>query len=545
MQECEHIFHAYMNATHGIDTTRENERVKKVLLRIMTDINDGKVPKGVILKDMNVKQMNNLALNIARDVFRGQNNSSQNNSSQNNSNQNNSNQNNSNQNNSNQNNSTQYNSTQNNLSQYNSTQNNLSQNNLSQKSGDVFTRPLPSFENVARPLLTSSDSRQVSVDLERILHERKGPDSGSIPKNELPQAAREVPMNEEDIEKRLAVFRDLPEKPLNSQNYQFEKNENSLNSLNSQFQNSRNSQFEKSHFEKNENSQFEKNENSQFAKFQKSTPLFELRVDIRERFMNLGGFDRRWYDERHRYAYRMDLARTLQSVSAMMTTCVIVPMDLSGTFNYPYLTMHVEGAEVYESKVKGAFAVLTFDKSYKSSNGRTYIVLKPVQQECIKYDPPMKSLDHLQITLTKPNGALLSNVEDNYGLDKVQYDASNRMYIKVILNKYFDTCDFRKGDSLYIRNAKMNEQESNALTEFLNRSEGHDVVEVGQANDIGYSCTLYILAPGELDTNLGTITLDDDIIRALEMCSNGCITGDVLNASLQMVITMKVTENAS
>ena len=72
--ECETIFQSYMRNTHSVDVSTDS-RVRKTLFRIMTDISEAAPSVGLSRKEINamdIRQLNNLTLNIARDVYMAQ-----------------------------------------------------------------------------------------------------------------------------------------------------------------------------------------------------------------------------------------------------------------------------------------------------------------------------------------------------------------------------------------------------------------------------------------------------------------------------------------
>ena len=145
----------------------------------------------------------------------------------------------------------------------------------------------------------------------------------------------------------------------------------------------------------------------------------------------------------------------------------------------------------------------------------------------------------IKVSIMKPNGTIYANSQDDYLVDHLEYEAFNRMYLKVITNKYFDKGEFFAGDSVNFRAFKVNTINNNttrSLENFMNRSEGHEIVEIGQPNDAGYYKTFYILAPGVLDQAIGRVTLDDDVIAFI--VANRDMTGHIMNATLQPVISM-------
>ena len=286
----------------------------------------------------------------------------------------------------------------------------------------------------------------------------------------------------------------------------------------------------------------------------------------KERFVTLAGFDRNFQSDKSRYEYTINVngydygISSFKNVLSLAATCVIIPMDATRSltaatvagsigqntdatfFGYPYLTLNIDNLQTVEGTndaLRNAFAVLKYDRSYRAQNGRGYIILKPVQEEVKVFHPaPLASLNNLHLSLMKPNGVLLSNTQDDYRIEYVEYEAFNRLYVKLVTDKYFDKNEFFLGDNVYVRNCTV-QPPSIALADFLNRPEGHDVVQLGQPNDQNFYKTFYILAPGVLDQDAGKITIDADIVDAIQASTT--VNGAIINASLQLVVSMKVT----
>ena len=90
----------------------------------------------------------------------------------------------------------------------------------------------------------------------------------------------------------------------------------------------------------------------------------------------------------------------------------------------------------------------------------------------------------------------------------------------------------------------------NGLTAFINRPEGHELVQLGTANDQGFFKAFYVLAPGVLDQSAGRIIIDSKMIAVVQALGTGRIAVGqqdtvggacyAMNASLQNVITMTI-----
>lgn len=297
-------------------------------------------------------------------------------------------------------------------------------------------------------------------------------------------------------------------------------------------------------------------------------------------FLAFNSGDRDWILDPQRYRYRVNmtgyedscLMRTYRNVRALQVTHVIIPMEISQhhqssatnyvstkrAFNYefslahPYLLLMLDGVDSLcdgtNEPVRRSFCTLIYEQSYKSPNGRGYIVLKPIAEEKKTYDlSPLSMLNIFNVMLAKPNGAMLNNSRDDYQVYKVEYEPFNKLYLKIVTDRYFDKNEFYAGDSIMIRNCALPDDDpsSSSFNAFINRREGHEIVEIGQPNDSGFYRTFHILAPGTLDATLGKIVVDQPALDAVQAFNVGPtsglnIGGDILNASLQNVVGMKV-----
>lgn len=133
------------------------------------------------------------------------------------------------------------------------------------------------------------------------------------------------------------------------------------------------------------------------------------------------------------------------------------------------------------------------------------------------------------------------------------------MYIQVILDKYFDKNEFYIGDQIIISGFKITrpkdstthlyDMDFNGMQAFINRPEGHDIVQISEANSNGFYKSFYILAPGELDQQQGKLIINKQFVDALREYNtlttiiNTNKNGSVINMSLQVTISMTISTN--
>jgi hypothetical protein len=246
---------------------------------------------------------------------------------------------------------------------------------------------------------------------------------------------------------------------------------------------------------------------------------------------------------------------------------VIIPVDINNAlpgrlYNFnlsdPYLLLQIdEFKDVYEgtdNAIRNSFCQLVYESTYQGSNGRGYMVLKPVQNEKKIFQPNLlSSMPSITLSIKSPNGLLLNDSIDGYSILKVDYEPFNKFYLKIITNTYFDSNEFFSGDKVIIKryNAYKISTDQNTtnianLNSFINRDEGHEITKLGDASDNSFFKTYYIKAPGTFDNIAGTYTLDNAVLNDLVLfnceydISANPINGFVLNMSLQNSITMKI-----
>lgn len=306
---------------------------------------------------------------------------------------------------------------------------------------------------------------------------------------------------------------------------------------------------------------------------------------IVRKYLSINSIDRDWTLEPLRFRYSInsmgnsnDFQSRYRNIHELSVGRVVIPeeiIDKSGlsqlnsiktfhnydfNFAYPYLILQIdEITDVYDGTnddVRRGFCNLIYEQSYRAPNGRGYIILKPMQKEKkIFYPAPLTSFSRLSISILRPNGTLVNDSSDNYKLFKVEYEQFNVQYLKIVTDVYFDKNEFFVGDEIVIKNhlmtanaEGMNDIYIRRFNEFINRTQGHEIKQIGSANDNGFFRTFYIQAPGTFDKTQGRFVIDDDVITTLNTYNNQidfCApevqsNGVLLNMSLQNTIGLKM-----
>lgn len=301
------------------------------------------------------------------------------------------------------------------------------------------------------------------------------------------------------------------------------------------------------------------------------------------KYISINSTDRNWMNDVMRYQYSVTfngggegaVVSNFKNIRSISVGKVIIPDEIMErqhpglfdgsshtsfnhefSFSYPYLILRIDELDdVYDgtnNSVRKSFCKLIYSKSYKAPNGRGYIILKPLQNEKKTFYPtPMSSLNRLSLSFLKPNGFLLNASADSYKLWKVSYDTFNPHYYQIITNVFFDKNEFFVGDGIIIKGFTIQgttrAYQETQLVSYLNRAEGHEIMQIGQVNDNGYWRSFFIKAIGIFDRVNGRFDVDQDVISCLneyndtidwtqQADNNGCI----LNSSLQNTIGMSI-----
>ncbi len=243
------------------------------------------------------------------------------------------------------------------------------------------------------------------------------------------------------------------------------------------------------------------------------------------RYALISGADRDSSVDKQRFRFHADLSGfRFRNVVSVEFTSLIMPCEVATAarasstrefqhefgLNQPYLVLASDEMDgVYEGTndtARRACCVFRHHTTFQAPNGRGYVILKPLQKERKQYSPtPLASLASMSVSILKPNGALFNASQDLCKCCKIEYEPYNRLYLKLVMDKYFDRNEFFVGDTVFVRDIRV--QAAPFLETFLNRAEGHEVVQVGPANQAGFHRFFYVRAPVELDQARGVLEL--------------------------------------
>lgn len=299
-----------------------------------------------------------------------------------------------------------------------------------------------------------------------------------------------------------------------------------------------------------------------------------------EYYLAINGFDRDWSSQKQRFQFSIDLASGANTRNiAWIEVCrLVVPMEThdvrtihnipKNQFNYgfdltcPYVALYIAEIDgVYENSgsaqgAQGPFCQLVFESSYISRNGRGYVICKPMSMERKQFYPnPMASLGRLSLSLLRPNGTLFNTSADSYMVWNVSWEPINPTYLRITTTKFFDRNEMYVGDTIAVTGFVLPRQADavqlnssyNSVMTFINRKEGHEILELAQPTDAGFFQGFHIRGYGEFDPDIGEFVVDKPTLHALNESNNAVSpflvpspNGAILNVSLQMSMTFKL-----
>eukprot|EP00873_Tetraselmis_striata_P027035 jgi/Tetstr1/447299/TSEL_034736.t1 len=269
---------------------------------------------------------------------------------------------------------------------------------------------------------------------------------------------------------------------------------------------------------------------------------------IVDRFLMVNGFNRDFGMYKNRFEFQVNLNQnnsTFSDIRSIAAVKLIIPreiMEERSITNIPntnynhrfglrhqYLILQVdEFQNVYRSPSlpsSRAFTHFVYDTSHTTPFGRDYVSLCPVMGEEVKFDTNVYTqLSSMTLSVRQPNGALLNDSRDDYRLFKLDYDETNSKHMNIRLGRYFSKNEFFVGDVVRFEGFRARYHVgpdpgdyfapagAAALEQFINREEGHNVLEVIDATASGYYSSFYIQAPGSFDAGTGLFEVDLDLV---------------------------------
>lgn len=290
-----------------------------------------------------------------------------------------------------------------------------------------------------------------------------------------------------------------------------------------------------------------------------------------KRYVLINGHDRDWETQPNRFSFSVGLGSgDIKSIRSVAATRLILPGEIEEEatmgnvpktrfekpfgVRYPYVVLAIDEIQnTYRSSnavSRGAFAHFVFDRQHSSPNGRGYVHLIPIQNESRSFDiNPMSNLDRMTVRVTTPGGELLNSSRDDARVLRMDWNNQvnmNDSLVMVTTVDYFDRNEFFTGDTVRFSGF---ESGYPLLDDYVNRYNGHDVVEIGTANVDGFTTTFYIQAPGAFNPSTGAFDVNraitDDLMSYITSLDYAGSPPDKLcvamNASLQVAVSFEVT----
>ena len=303
--------------------------------------------------------------------------------------------------------------------------------------------------------------------------------------------------------------------------------------------------------------------NSLFDEFKKSI-LQKRKYINREHFITINSGDRDWYNnsKESRFNFRVKfknsthstIPRTFKNIvsfemirSLFAIENIILPFDNRIYIDFkslPYMVLKIDEIDGLYSgtnkRLEGAFAHLLWDKDntsevldsdnaptakYSRVVKRGFCLMAPLGFEKKTYYPsPLASLQSLTIDLMTPQGMSVNNHPDVLKIKSIKltvmadtdelevpdsrsfpYTASKEI-IEIVTFTYFSNRAFKIGDNIIIKGFVDESSDTFDITNFINRTEGHYIVnllkEVSTRNSStneGFINKIFISPPGNID----------------------------------------------
>ena len=293
-----------------------------------------------------------------------------------------------------------------------------------------------------------------------------------------------------------------------------------------------------------------------------------------QKYLSINSMDREWDRNTFRYNYSVTFNGSgggfngnYKNIRSIEVGKVVIPEEIMEyknilnypnktqfnhefSFSYPYLILRIdEFNDVYDGTnddIRKSFCKLAYHRSYKAPNGRGYVILKPFQKEKKYFYPtPLSNLSRFTLSILKPNGFLLNDSADSYKVFKVYYSPFNPHFYEVVTDVFFDKNEFFVGDVVKFKDFSI--ISSKTVSDFLNRAEGHEIMQIGATNENGYYRSFLIMAIGEFnrqqgkfDTDMAAVTSLNSYNDTIDYTTFTGFNGYILNTSLQNTIGMSL-----
>jgi len=184
-----------------------------------------------------------------------------------------------------------------------------------------------------------------------------------------------------------------------------------------------------------------------------------------------------------------------------------------------------------------------------ASTDKRVLYLKDITGHPIQYySSPYSYLSNLRISITTPEGQILSNLNNYLECSSIKGNGGTPTAMIVAFTKYFCADEYNIGDKIIFKDIVMTN--NGPLQNFLMKNEGHSIVSITKSSGIGTGTTkLYneITIPYEYTIDMSTTTNttgNSSIVNTFGLDNTGggtvTFTGKVLNVSLQTTFALNI-----
>jgi hypothetical protein len=272
---------------------------------------------------------------------------------------------------------------------------------------------------------------------------------------------------------------------------------------------------------------------------------------VYQEYVSLDGGDRDASLQPQRFQFTTDVEplRTVSEVRVWSVILPLAPKDASSScarVNVTHVWLWVDELTGTYSKnradvAKRSLCKLLVKGCHEPRLGRGHMVLEPAMEECKTFDPPLASLSTFNVSLRRPDGALIDQTRDDFRLTHVYQGTDAAANWVLEMDQMWEDDAFTRGDILRISGVSTGSRE---LDGFLGRREGHVVLSQGFPVGSAYK-TVIVRKPGRLNQVSGEYEADEAAHDHLAALSDGGVDGSVINMSMQVSVSLSVKCNTT
>lgn len=269
--------------------------------------------------------------------------------------------------------------------------------------------------------------------------------------------------------------------------------------------------------------------------------------------LSIDGFSRDVTLHPTRFNFQHTCGDNLRNVSTLKVTSVQIPVssgDIPMTSGAPYLLLMIdEHSALFDeggsNPLRRSFCKLVIDRTVGFPGGRQYAFMVPASSGYRDFKPPIAMLGRMTISVCRPDGGLVSQARDTHKIIAVYLNTDAAANWALRTDTVWTT-DFQAGDVVTLSGINTPSDKVNA---YLNRDEGHRLLAAttyvdNEAQHDGF----VIQRPYKEDPVTKMLIPDEDtqaelvdLVDVLSVPATSNLSGGVVNASLQMSVSMVAT----